>query len=724
MGRPFPLWACVLLPWAAAAITLVFARGLVRAFGSRRATAAAQYLGLGATAMAVMFGVQALRQLTASEDGHALSHLPLPELLTPVQIGVLEFQLGLIGDRISVAATVVIAVLVVVVRVFIGGPAGLRDLGLGPEHGPRAWLLGDERPADPDTEADVRAATTGIRQLGLIGVLEGAAILTVLAGDLMLTAIAWAILGLGSVAAIARRFSDEARASAATRVLILHGLSDASLVAALVCLAIAGIGVAHAGLWPVWIRDHLYAPLGPASASEWIAAGLLGAALLRLLGLARASNSLAEALIDSVLLPVPAVYLLIRHHRVLGFAPTMLAATLVLGVLLAAFGSAVALSRPTRGAARRSDRAGMDQSLAGTSVAWIGLIAMAIGVGAWRTAVWLVLAQALGRLGLRLALLVESRTTASTWTARIACWSVAGIAPALGFAALAQTGVDVLTRNGLLGGGFGALAATVVVAVAFAHAAAIARIWYERSRGGARPDASEEDALDLFPLAVLAIASLVLGGLAIGSWFGLARPPMAWLDGSLPIAGGHESMPLGVAERYREGTEASRPWVAGCAVLVALVTGFAWMWARQTFRRRDGDAVPAVASVRSVLEWIASTARRLARGMRTALAGLAQLAAHGVGRGVFETGVEIAGRLASDFGASARARARRSGLALGGARWSVLGLVLGVALLLGWLYARPDVASLLPTDGYGFGGLKPKLIRAGGLEDATGEGGE
>ncbi|HVI01576.1 MAG TPA: hypothetical protein VM869_22830 [Enhygromyxa sp.] len=42
------------------------------------------------------------------------------------------------------------------------------------------------------------------------------------------------------------------------------------------------------------------------------------------------------------------------------------------------------------------------------------------------------------------------------------------------------------------------------------------------------------------------------------------------------------------------------------------------------------------------------------------------------------------------------------------------GLVLGLALLLGWLYGKRDVASVLPSDDYGFGGLRPKLIRAGG----------
>jgi hypothetical protein len=44
----------------------------------------------------------------------------------------------------------------------------------------------------------------------------------------------------------------------------------------------------------------------------------------------------------------------------------------------------------------------------------------------------------------------------------------------------------------------------------------------------------------------------------------------------------------------------------------------------------------------------------------------------------------------------------------------------GLALLLGWLYAKPQVASAWPNDehGYGFGGLRPRLIRAGGGDGA------
>ncbi|HLT39215.1 MAG TPA: hypothetical protein VK034_23185, partial [Enhygromyxa sp.] len=51
---------------------------------------------------------------------------------------------------------------------------------------------------------------------------------------------------------------------------------------------------------------------------------------------------------------------------------------------------------------------------------------------------------------------------------------------------------------------------------------------------------------------------------------------------------------------------------------------------------------------------------------------------------------------------------------LGGPRKALLGVVAGLALLLGWLYGKPEVASVLPSDDYGFGGLRPRLIRAGG----------
>ena len=96
------------------------------------------------------------------------------------------------------------------------------------------------------------------------------------------------------------------------------------------------------------------------------------------------------------------------------------------------------------------------------------------------------------------------------------------------------------------------------------------------------------------------------------------------------------------------------------------------------------------------------------------LGGLSELAARGIGQAVFEAGPTAISNLGRDARSGFAARVR--GLSLGGGRLAMLGMLAGFALLLGWLYGKPQVSSGLPDDehGYGFGGLRPKLIRAGG----------
>ncbi|MFO7568036.1 MAG: hypothetical protein R6X02_35670 [Enhygromyxa sp.] len=705
MAREFPLWIVIALPWFAALLTLLLPSPLVRLLGPRRATTFAHYLALGASALALLFTTQAIEHLLAPDDPRALAHTPLRELIGPVVVGGVQIELTVVADRLSTSAVLVIASAFTLVRLFAAGPAGQRDLGI-------FGAAGETR----------RGAIEGLRRLGLLGLLEGAASLFVLAGDLGLAAIGGAVLGIGATLATAGEVDDERRSSAAMRVLATSLAGDLALVGAAVILALAGIGLAHNEMWAPLTGERLYASglLGLPTA-ELAALALLTAALLRAASAAWTSNSLAEALLDALVTLVPAVYLLLRYQRVLAYAPTVLAGLLVFGIVLALLGVAVGLVHPARGLARRRPRSGDELGLAGTGLAWIGLIAMALGVGAWRTVALLLLAAVLGRLGLRLALLIaQGSGELPPWSAgvgRLLCWAVAGIAPGLGFVALASTLLDVLTRASLLAPWISWPAALVVLLVGFGHAAAVARIWYESlaRKPHARAAADEdEDGLDFGPLVLILLALFALGLISLGAWFQVSESVLAWLELSLPLAGGHESAPLGLRPQFRAGTEVARPWVAGSGVLVAIVTGFAWMWARERFRRAHGGELAHLAAG---LELALAAPRWLLGALALGLSGLAELAGRGLGRGVFEDGPRIAENLGRDLEAGLVARARK--LALGGVRQAMLGLVLGLALLLGWLYAKPEVASALPSDDYGFGGLRPRLIRAGGNKART-----
>ncbi|MCA9701294.1 MAG: hypothetical protein KC431_27475, partial [Myxococcales bacterium] len=298
---------------------------------------------------------------------------------------------------------------------------------------------------------------------------------------------------------------------------------------------------------------------------------------------------------------------------------------------------------------------------------------------------------------------------------RLMCWMVAGVAPGLGFTAISWTLVDVLTRNSLLGPAMAWIGAVVILLAAFAHAAAVARIWYEGLRGESRGEhADEADGLDVGPLLLILVVSLGLGLMALVARFGLVSSPLAWLDLALPLAGGHEGAPLGLRADYRDGIEVARPWLAGGAALVALLTGFAWMWARERFRRADGGDL---STWTRALESVFVAPQLVRRVVILLSAGLAELAARGVGRGLFEEGPGVLRRLALGRMLTDALRSR-SGSRIPAARLAMLGTVAGALLLLGWLYAKPEVSSLLPADDYGFGGLRPKLIRAGGPRES------
>lgn len=700
MEREFPIWVIVLLPWIGALGCLLAARPGVRVLGSPRAALLGHYLGLGAAALALLFTVQGIEHLMVSDDPRALGHTPMREWFGPVIIGPLHIESTLIADRLSICAAFLLLAICVLARMFMAGPAGRRDL-FGPG------------------ETDATATRAALARLALLGLLEGAAALVVFAGDLGLATIGWALLGFGCATAVTREVTDERRASAAGRVLIAAVLSDLALLAAGVGLLAVGIGLAHNDMWAPLTGDRLYTlALRGVSFSDVIALGLLVAVLLRMASMAWAGNSLLELVLDAVLIPAPAIYLLLRYQRVLAYAPGVLAGLLLVGLLLALLGAMIGLARPQL-PAPAPERPGRELGLAGTGLAWVGLVALALGVGAWRTAALLLLAHALGRFGLRLALLIASGERLQTWTARavrVLCFGVAGIVPGLGFVALAQVLVDVLTRSSLLAPWFSWLGAIAVLLVAFVHAAAIARIWYEEL--GRRPGAAEteeDDGIELAVLALLVVALVGLGVVGLSAWFGSSTSPLAWLDKVLPLAGGHESAPMGLQQRYRDPESFSgavgRPWLAGCATLVALVTGFAWTWTRERFRRGHGAEL---AGLTVTLERGLATPLRGIQLTRRVLVGLSELAARGIGRALFEEGPRVLANLGRDLASGLATRMR--GLSLGGGRLSLLGTLAGFALLLGWLYGKPHVASVGPNDehGYGFGGLRPRLIRAGG----------
>jgi NADH:ubiquinone oxidoreductase subunit 5 (subunit L)/multisubunit Na+/H+ antiporter MnhA subunit len=713
--REYPLWIAVVLPWLAALLVLLGTRPLLNLLGPRRTFVIAHHVGLGATALALLFLGQAIPHLLVADDPRALGDTLEIEWLHILVLGSTSIDTTLIGDRLAISASVLIGAGFVLARLFLGGPAGLRELEL-----PELAVLAQADADAEEPEIPTDRATRALRRLALIGVLEGAAMLVVLASDLAVAALGWALIGLGSALAVARTLDDERRASLAARVLALAWIGDLALFGMMVLLVAGGIGLNHTQLWFPATGDRLFATaLTGVPLTEVLALLLVVAVGARLVSLTRLANSIAEALLDAVVVAVPAVYLLVRHHRILGTAPSVLALVLIVGALLAVLGVAIALIRPGRAEARRSERPIGEQSLAGTGLAWFGLILLAVGLGAWRTTALLLLAHVLGRLGLRLALLTaEAGMRLPTITGRVTrvlAIAVAGVVPGLGFVALARLAAELLARNSLLGPWFGGLAALLVVVVAGAYAAALGRLWYQRAVDPPiAPASDEEDGLDFAPAALALLGLVVLGAMALAEHLGLAAGPTTWLDLSLPIAGGHPDVPLQVRETFRDELgDVGRSWKLGALVLVGVTTGFGWLWSRDQFRRGDGADLVGLATT---VEQAFGKGRRAITVLASLFVGLTELAARGIGRGLYEQGPKVIASLARDVRAGVGPKLRRRGLWISGARAGVLGLAIGLMYVLGWLFFKPSVVSPGAVEPYGFGGLAPRLIRAGASE--------
>lgn len=712
MAGQYPLWILVLLPGLGALLAALIARVGPRLLGPRSAGMLAHYIGLGGSTMSLLFCAQLVQLLGKSpDDSYFFAHTAFAGSVGAVEIGALRLSPTLVGDALSASAAALLLAFMVVARVFVPSPAGQRALGLA--------ALDDARPDDGGVgEAGaLREARRTLARFALLGLLECASLVVVLAGDLGLAAVGWLVLGLAGAALVAREPGDERRGDAATRMLAWGLCGDLALVAAGLALVVGGVELTHRSLWAPLTSDLLYASIFAGfSRADLIASLLACAALVRLVSLAWTERSLVELLVDAALCSIPAVYLLLRYQRVLAYAPTVLLILLMLGMVLALVAAATALLRP-RGVWPGEEGTSLGRRALG--LCWVGLLCMAIGVGAWRSAALLLLAHVLTRLSLRLSLLLaQGRGGLGPVTraiARVACLGAAHLAPGLGFAALAQTAVDVLTRESLLAPWVSVPAVLTVLFVAWASAAATARIWYEAlaEQPGMRAQEldEDEDGLDFAPLLVAIGVSVVLGVWTVASWFGWASAPLTSLEVFMPLAGGHAGAPTDLQEwaRPEVGVGAARSWTAGCAALVALASGYGWVWARERFHRAAGGELEGWSEA---LGRALAFPRRALAPLGTLAVGLCELAAQGLGRGLFEQGPRVAGELARDWSASLAPRLRAA--SPGAGRVAMLGLLSGTLLLLGWLYAKPEVSALVPTDDYGFGGLRPRLIRAGG----------
>lgn len=679
MERTFPLGLILLFPLLAGWLAIWMARPVERLLGRARGRALLHYAGLFALAMAGLFTLQIFDQALLPLQGSFVTW-GLPPLLVQDRV---ELDLQLVADPLSAS---VVAALVVLPLV--------------------SALRGAADPEGPDPRIG-----------GGILVVVAVGLAVVLARSLSL--LVAALVLLGPVAGLALERAGRARGTERGT-----GPGPADLVLALVFAAVL---LSTLSILPRPSIDFIRIAAAAGERSLLRTQSLLGVPTAEVLGAAlvllsavrmglspfverrtRAFQAapVAAAVIWGVVLPLVSVYLLVRLNAPLALAPWSLAALTVLGLAAALAGALRAMAALDEGA-----------RLAHLSASHAGVALAAVGMGAWAAGLLLVagtgaalVAQAhvvealAGEDGSLSGARLAGRGSSLTRLRPLALAGAVALAaapPFASFAAAAEAVTGVLSRLSLLSLVINGVGLVVLLAALALGARASVDAWRmlflpaQVDRGVAEVDENDVVvAVGLALAASLAMACFGVPGLGgpegwLAGWIGGLTATSASFDGDLALGT--------LAALGQEG--ALIPAVRwGLWALVALAT---------VLPLRAGAVLgtfgPTAADLVARLEGVRSGALASLRAAGEALAHLVADGGDDVALGevvdqVGELEREVAGRVSRGM--------TRSGLA------ERLGLGLALVFLLGWVYAKPRIATVGPDRIYGFGGLAPALQRA------------
>lgn len=438
---------------------------------------------------------------------------------------------------------------------------------------------------------------------GLMLLFAASALLTVTAGSLPILLFAWELMGATSYALIGFWWRDQYRVTAGLTAFITTRTADLGLYLAAGAALAGGAGMA---------LDDLAAADGPWR--DVIAAGILVAALGKAAQLpfsfwlsgAMSGPSPVSALLHSAAMVAMGGYLLLRVEP-------LLAATAWAGPTAAWIGVTSAVLLGCVALAQRE----LKQLLAASTIAQLGFVVMAAGVGAVSGGAAHLVAHAATKAllflvaGVWLAMLGTEdlgrlRGVARRWplvgaTATVGALALAGIAPLSLWA----------TKDAVLAGALAVSAwlyAAGLVATALSAAYAGKALWVIWRRDGPAPTraARSVGVWQQAPLVVLAAAAAALGALALPP---LARPLAQALGGSgavsvleLVISAVLALVALLVVARWRvPAPRWAREWLhlepAITAFVVRPVMGLAHALARFDDRVLDAGVVAAAKRV-------------------------------------------------------------------------------------------------------------------------------
>jgi len=216
-----------------------------------------------------------------------------------------------------------------------------------------------------------------------------AMLLLVLADNLLLLFVGWEGVGLCSYLLIGFWYEDDANAAAGKKAFVVNRIGDVGFVLGLLLLAWSTAGAAGMSLDFAHVEAHA-AGLGAGTAAAIGLLLLVGAAgksaqipLYVWLPDAMAGPTPVSALIHAATMVTAGIYMIARLHVVFEAGPAALAVVAVVGVATALFAATIALVQHD-----------IKKVLAYSTVSQLGFMMLALGVGAFATAIFHVMTHA------------------------------------------------------------------------------------------------------------------------------------------------------------------------------------------------------------------------------------------------------------------------------------------------------------------------------------------
>ncbi len=572
------------------------------------------------------------------------------------------------------------------------------------------------------------------RYFGYLNLFMGSMLILVLGKSLALMFVGWEGVGLCSYLLIGFWFDDEVKATAGRKAFVMNRIGDFGFILGMLLiymvtksLDVDAIRMACASGERSPFVTTMVAGVSVATvATLLLFLGCTGKSaqlpLFTWLPDAMAGPTPVSALIHAATMVTAGVYLIVRLNFLFALAPLTMAVIALVGTVTAVFAATIGITQND-----------IKKVLAYSTVSQLGFMFIAAGVGAWVAAIFHLMTHAFFKACLFLGAgsvidachheqdirKLGGLRKKMPWTAGtffVSCLAIAGIFPFSGFFSKDEILLHAYVNESAWSPGLSYFCYGVGVLTALCTAFYMGRLYFLTFEGKFRGDRHtwdhvEEQSIMYGPLVILAFLATVAGAVGLPHVFGVSHVLHEWLRPVIALSSAFRGdYAIGPKAQFVEHGHVSTV-VELVGMAVGLTAGIAGLvFARMLYREGPSAlaqrfAVRLAALYRASLDkyWVDEIYDRvIVRPMRA----LAHVC-YRVVDVVFVDGAMVYGTAGLVGGIGNGVRRLHNG----NVRRYLLWLLFGVGLVLGLVYANPDVAQLGPSPVHTIdaGGLRPTL---------------